>query len=113
MCKARPADSFFNFFSPPDPPPDDAVESGVLDEEELEEIEDRLGVDYQIGEDIKERVSSIVCAVDLCCVLSLLIRSSLVLLISLLARRSNTRNLKMRMMSLKMRKTMKMKMSLR
>lgn len=55
--KAKPVDSFFNFFSPPTPPAEDAIESGDLDEEELESIEERLEVDYQIGEDLKEKVS--------------------------------------------------------
>ena len=54
--KSKPTDSFFNFFSPPQPPSDDALESGELDEEELEEIESKLEVDYQIGEDFKEKV---------------------------------------------------------
>ncbi|KAL6305708.1 hypothetical protein BKA93DRAFT_730831 [Sparassis latifolia] len=50
--KARPADSFFNFFSPPVPPDDDTE----LEDEELNELEEKLEVDYQIGEDIKEKV---------------------------------------------------------
>ena len=54
--KSKPTESFFNFFSPPQPPSDDAIESGDLDEEELEEIESKLEVDYQIGEDFKEKV---------------------------------------------------------
>ena len=56
MRKAHPTDSFFNFFTPPVPPSDEAIENGDIDEEELEEIEARLELDYQIGEDIKERV---------------------------------------------------------
>ena len=58
--KARPTDSFFNFFTPPVPPGDDAVENGDLDDDELEEIEDKLEVDYQIGEDLKEKVSILI-----------------------------------------------------
>ena len=54
--KAKPTESFFNFFSPPQPISDDAIENGDLDEEELEEIEGKLEVDYQIGEDFKEKV---------------------------------------------------------
>jgi nucleosome assembly protein 1-like 1 len=54
--KARPTESFFNFFTPPVPPPEDAVENGDLDEEELEEIDEKLEMDYQIGEDLKEKV---------------------------------------------------------
>lgn len=54
--KARPVDSFFNFFSPLDPPSEETIERGELDEEELEELEEKLEVDYQIGEDLKEKV---------------------------------------------------------
>ncbi|KAK1222405.1 histone chaperone [Marasmius sp. AFHP31] len=54
--KARPTESFFNFFNPPVPPAEDAVEKGDIDEEELEEIEDKLELDYQIGEDLREKV---------------------------------------------------------
>ncbi|EJF58511.1 nucleosome assembly protein [Dichomitus squalens] len=54
--KARPTASFFNFFSPPQPPSDEAIESGELDEDELEELEEKLEIDYQLGEDIKEKI---------------------------------------------------------
>ncbi|KAI0757734.1 nucleosome assembly protein [Daedaleopsis nitida] len=54
--KARPTASFFNFFSPPQPPSDEAVESGDLEEDELEELEEKLEIDYQLGEDLKEKV---------------------------------------------------------
>ena len=57
--KARPTESFFNFFTPPVPPAEDALENGDLDEEELEEIEEKLELDYQIGEDLKEKVTSL------------------------------------------------------
>ena len=50
--KARPTESFFNFFSPP-PPIDDESE---MDDDDLEEIEEKLEMDYQIGEDLKEKV---------------------------------------------------------
>jgi nucleosome assembly protein 1-like 1 len=50
--KARPIESFFNFFTPP-PPIDDEAE---IDEDDLEEIEEKLEMDYQIGEDIKEKI---------------------------------------------------------
>jgi hypothetical protein len=56
--KARPVDSFFNFFSPPDPPSEETIERGELDDDELEELEEKLEVDYQIGEDLKEKVCS-------------------------------------------------------
>jgi nucleosome assembly protein 1-like 1 len=54
--KARPTDSFFNFFSPPEPPTDEAIENGDIEEEELDELEEKLEEDYQIGEDLKEKV---------------------------------------------------------
>ncbi len=57
MRKAKPAESFFNFFSPPTPPDEDKVDSGDIDEDELEIIEEQLELDYQIGEDLKEKVS--------------------------------------------------------
>ena len=43
-----PCESFFNFFSPPKPPGDE--ESAASD------IEERLELDYQLGEDIKEKL---------------------------------------------------------
>lgn len=54
--KARPTESFFNFFSPPVPPNEDAIDNGDIEEEELDELEEKLEMDYQIGEDIKEKV---------------------------------------------------------
>ena len=56
MRKARPTESFFNFFSPPVPPEEDALENGEIEEDELEEVEEKLEMDYQIGEDFKEKV---------------------------------------------------------
>ena len=56
MRKTRPAESFFNFFSPPEPPSEDLDEDEV-DEDELGDLEERLELDYQIGEDLKELVS--------------------------------------------------------
>jgi len=44
-----PTESFFNFFSPPQPPTDD-------DESVAGDIEERLELDYQLGEDIKEKL---------------------------------------------------------
>ncbi|KAI0490738.1 NAP-domain-containing protein [Xylaria cf. heliscus] len=46
--KTVPTDSFFNFFSPPKPPTDD--------EDAASDIEERLELDYQLGEDIKEKL---------------------------------------------------------
>ena len=54
--KAVPVDSFFNFFEPPQPASDEDIENGKYDEDELEELENRLELDYQIGEDFKEKV---------------------------------------------------------
>jgi len=46
--KTVPCESFFNFFSPPKPPQED--DTGTSD------IEERLELDYQLGEDIKEKL---------------------------------------------------------
>jgi len=54
--KAHPTESFFNFFSPPVAPSEEAIEAGEIDEEELDELEEKLEIDYQIGEDIKEKI---------------------------------------------------------
>jgi len=54
--KAKPTESFFNFFTPPIPPSEEAIENGDFEDDELEEIEEKLELDYQIGEDIKEKV---------------------------------------------------------
>ena len=43
-----PTESFFNFFSPPEAPSDD--------EDAASDIEERLELDYQLGEDIKEKL---------------------------------------------------------
>lgn len=47
-----PTESFFNFFAPPKAPEDEDEE----DEEQLEEYEERLELDYQVGEDLKDRI---------------------------------------------------------
>ncbi len=52
--RAKPTDSFFNFFSPPEPPTEEA--EADMDGEELEEIEESLEMDYQLGQDLKDRV---------------------------------------------------------
>ncbi|KAF8752019.1 nucleosome assembly protein (NAP) family [Rhizoctonia solani] len=56
--------SFFDFFSPPVPPSSDpelieagfAVDGDELEEKELEELEEKLELDYQLGEDFKEKI---------------------------------------------------------
>jgi len=50
--KARPTESFFNFFSPPPPIDEDAS----IDDDDLEDFEQKLETDYQIGEDLKEKI---------------------------------------------------------
>ena len=47
--KTVPTESFFNFFSPPKAPGDD-------DDDAASDIEERLELDYQLGEDIKEKL---------------------------------------------------------
>ncbi|EJT99157.1 NAP-domain-containing protein [Dacryopinax primogenitus] len=54
--KVIPTDSFFNFFAPPVPPTEEQMNDDDIDPEELEDIEERLELDYQIGEDIKDRI---------------------------------------------------------
>jgi len=47
--KTVPTESFFNFFSPPKVPRDE-------DDDEASDIEERLELDYQLGEDMKEKL---------------------------------------------------------
>ncbi len=47
--KTVPTESFFNFFTPPKPPAEG-------DDDTASDIEDRLELDYQLGEDIKEKL---------------------------------------------------------
>ncbi|KAG8680947.1 hypothetical protein FRC11_001792, partial [Ceratobasidium sp. 423] len=42
--------------SPPPQPTPEQIESGEVDEELLEELDEKLELDYQIGEDLKERI---------------------------------------------------------
>ncbi|MCO5556954.1 hypothetical protein L7F22_010509 [Adiantum nelumboides] len=51
--RSVPVESFFNFFSPPTPPKDGEDEE---DEADLDELDERLELDYQIGEDLKDRI---------------------------------------------------------
>jgi nucleosome assembly protein 1-like 1 len=48
--KTMPTESFFNFFNPPKAPTDDD------DDDVATDIEERLELDYQLGEDIKEKL---------------------------------------------------------
>ena len=54
--KARPAESFFNFFTPPVPPTQEAIDNDEIDEATLDELDEKLEMDYQLGEDIKEKI---------------------------------------------------------
>ncbi|KAJ3522194.1 hypothetical protein NM688_g8908 [Phlebia brevispora] len=54
--KAKPADSFFNFFSPVLMPSEEEIEKNGMDDDELELIEEQVEMDYQIGEDLKEKI---------------------------------------------------------
>lgn len=107
MRKAHPAESFFNFFTPPEMPSEEEIENGDVDADDLEEMEARQELDLQIGEDIKERVrphprllnSS---ASDVCLFICDACRSSPVLWTTSPARHSSTRIWMMtRMRSLK------------
>lgn len=52
--KARPTESFFNFFTPPTPLSEEILED--LEEEEADEAEEKLELDYQLGEDFKDKI---------------------------------------------------------
>ncbi|OVF08911.1 putative nucleosome assembly protein [Clavispora lusitaniae] len=54
--KLTPTESFFNFFDPPKPPKADAEEEEEEDDEEDADLEERLELDYQLGEEIKDRL---------------------------------------------------------
>ncbi|KAK9803911.1 hypothetical protein WJX72_004179 [[Myrmecia] bisecta] len=52
LTKTEPCDSFFNFFSPPAVPEDDEQ----LEEAEMEELQNALEEDYDIGETIRDKL---------------------------------------------------------
>ncbi|KAL7662994.1 Nucleosome assembly protein [[Candida] zeylanoides] len=57
--KLTPTESFFNFFDPPKPPAaDDEADAADDDDDEDEDgdLEARLELDYQLGEEIKDRL---------------------------------------------------------
>lgn len=56
--KLTPTESFFNFFDPPKPPKSNEDEDKEEDEEDDEDddLEARLELDYQLGEEIKDRL---------------------------------------------------------
>lgn len=54
--KDVPQDSFFNFFKPPQPPTEEILEREDLDEDILEELDSKLELDYQLGEEFKEKI---------------------------------------------------------
>ena len=49
MKKTVPTESFFNFFDPPKAPETD-------EDDAASDVEERLELDYQLGEDIKEKL---------------------------------------------------------
>lgn len=53
--KLTPTESFFNFFDPPKAPSDADAEDDEEDEEDAD-LEERLELDYQLGEEIKDRL---------------------------------------------------------
>lgn len=55
--KSKKTPSFFDFFTPPVPPSETAIENGEMDDDELDELRYKLEQDYDVGEDLKERVS--------------------------------------------------------
>jgi nucleosome assembly protein 1-like 1 len=52
--KARPTESFFNFFIPPLPLEEADLED--LEDDEADEAEEKLELDYQLGEDFKDKI---------------------------------------------------------
>lgn len=56
--KLTPSESFFNFFDPPKPPTAVSDDEGQDDEDNDEDadLEERLELDYQLGEEIKDRL---------------------------------------------------------
>jgi nucleosome assembly protein 1-like 1 len=57
--KAHPVESFFNFFDPPVPLTEEMIVKDGITDEQIEEIEEKLEMDYQIGEDLKEKASPV------------------------------------------------------
>ena len=53
--RSVPLDSFFNFFKPPVPRKEES-EAEEGEEGDADELEERLELDYNIGEDIKEKL---------------------------------------------------------
>lgn len=54
--KLTPTESFFNFFDPPKPPQLDQEDEEEEDEEQEADLAERLELDYQLGEEIKDRL---------------------------------------------------------
>lgn len=54
--KVVPTDSFFSFFNPPQPPSAAADDDEQDDVSIASDLDEKLELDYQIGEDLKERV---------------------------------------------------------
>ncbi|SGZ55029.1 CIC11C00000004547 [Sungouiella intermedia] len=54
--KLTPTESFFNFFDPPKAPQADEEDEEEEEEDEDADLEERLELDYQLGEEIKDRL---------------------------------------------------------
>lgn len=54
--KLTPTESFFNFFDPPKPPQADDDDDEDEDDDDEDDLEARLELDYQLGEEIKDRL---------------------------------------------------------
>ncbi|KAL8118758.1 nucleosome assembly protein 1;2-like isoform X2 [Apium graveolens] len=52
ITKTEPCDSFFNFFNPPEVPEDD----DDLDEDAVEELQNRMEQDYDIGSTMRDKI---------------------------------------------------------
>jgi len=52
--RSKPAESFFNFFTPPEAVSEE--DEDEMDEEELKDLQESLEMDYQLGQDLKDRV---------------------------------------------------------
>ncbi|KAG8933024.1 hypothetical protein FRC03_008643 [Tulasnella sp. 419] len=54
--RVKTVPSFFRFFSPPAPPKMEDLATGDVDEGELTQTQEQLELDYQIGEDLKDKI---------------------------------------------------------
>ncbi|KAL2914490.1 histone chaperone [Polyrhizophydium stewartii] len=54
--KTVPKETFFSFFSPPQMPDDEDEDEDAEANEEFEDLEERIQVDYEMGEAIKDKI---------------------------------------------------------